>query len=72
MTRTSSTFVLMLGLWWLWHTHLLEVISLRNPWAFLVPLVDAFKNKKIEFGYSLNNIQTVFETFGLPALEYAS
>ncbi len=32
MTRTSSTFVLMLGLWWLWHTPLLEVISLRNPW----------------------------------------
>lgn len=36
MTRTSSTFVLMLGLWWLWHTHLLEVISLRNPWVFFL------------------------------------
>ena len=31
----------------------------------MLPLVDAFKNREIEFGFSLQNIQTVFETFGI-------
>lgn len=30
-----------------------------------LPLIDAFRNKEIEFGFSLQNIQTVFETFQL-------
>ncbi len=29
----------------------------------VLPLVNAFKNREIEFGFSLQNIQTVFETF---------
>ena len=31
----------------------------------LVPLVDMFSNREIEFGFSLQNIQTVFETFDI-------
>lgn len=30
-----------------------------------LPLVDAFRNKEMEFGFSLQNITTVFESFGL-------
>lgn len=32
----------------------------RQLW---LPLVDMFKNQEIEFGFSLANIQTVFQTF---------
>ncbi len=35
-------------------------IILRQP---QLPLVDIFKNRQIEFGFSLQNIKTVFETF---------
>lgn len=35
-------------------------VRVRSNW---LPLVDAFKNREIEFGFSLQNIQTVFETF---------
>lgn len=31
----------------------------------MLPLVDMFSNREIEFGFSLQNIQTVFETFDL-------
>ncbi len=31
----------------------------------VLPLVDMFRNHKIEFGFSLQNIQTIFETFQL-------
>lgn len=31
--------------------------------AEMLPLVNAFRNREIEFGFSLQNIQTVFETF---------
>lgn len=41
----------------------------RQAW---LPLVNAFRNREIEFGFSLQNIQTVFDTFHLPAMEYAS
>lgn len=34
--------------------------SIRTPW---LPLVDMFRNREIEFEFSLRNIQTVFETF---------
>ena len=34
----------------------------RQQW---LPLVNAFKNREIEFEFSLRNIQTVFETFDL-------
>ncbi len=30
-----------------------------------LPLIDLFRNRKIEFGFSLQNIQTVFETFDI-------
>jgi len=41
----------------------------RQAW---LPLVDAFRNREIEFGFSLQNVRTVFETIGLPAFEYSS
>lgn len=34
----------------------------------LLPLVDMFKNREIEFGFSLQNIQTVFETFKIQSV----
>ena len=34
-------------------------------------MVNAFKIREMEFGFSLQNIQTVFDTFNLLALEYA-
>lgn len=51
----------------------------KKPYFFLtkqsksstvLPLKDLFINRKIEFGFSLQNIQTVFDTFHLPV--YAS
>ena len=33
--------------------------------AEVLPLVNPFKNREIEFGFSLQNIKTVFETVGL-------
>ncbi|MFA6944277.1 MAG: recombinase family protein [Pedobacter sp.] len=41
----------------------IEALYAKNP--TLLPLVNAFKNREIEFGFSLQNIQTVFETFQL-------
>ncbi|HOX96448.1 MAG TPA: recombinase family protein [Candidatus Woesebacteria bacterium] len=43
-------------------------IQLNNPLLIpsnpaWLPLVNAFKNREIKFGFSLQNIQTVFETF---------
>lgn len=40
----------------------LVIWSFSERW---LPLVNAFKNREIEFGFSLQNIQTVFETFNL-------
>lgn len=31
----------------------------------LLPLVDMFRNREIEFGFSLQNIKMVFETFDI-------
>lgn len=30
-----------------------------------LPLIDIFKKRKVEFGFSLQNIKTVFDTFKL-------
>lgn len=46
-----------------------QQVILRDP---MLPLVDIFRNQEIEFGFSLQNIKTVYETLQLPALEYAS
>jgi len=35
------------------------------PRPIWLPLVNAFKNREIEFGFSLTNIQTVFDAFRL-------
>lgn len=40
--------------------------NLENYWnqnPLVLPLVDAFCNRKIEFGFTLQNIQTVFDSF---------
>lgn len=37
-----------------------QQVLIRHNW---LPLVDMFKNQEIEFGFSLTNIQTVFQTF---------
>lgn len=39
--------------------------DLRPAIPIWLPLVNAFKNREIEFGFSLQNIQTVFETLAI-------
>ena len=40
----------------------MDLVRIRTLW---LALVNIFKDRKIEFGFSLQNIQTVFETFQL-------
>ena len=39
-----------------------DAILTANKTSTWLPLVDVFRNREIEFGFSLQNIQTVFET----------
>lgn len=48
-----------------------NTLQLEHVWAnnsTLLPLVDMFRNREIEFGFSLHNIQTVFEAFKLNSI----
>ncbi len=42
-----------------------DAILLGNKTNNWLPLINAFRNREIEFGFSLNHIQTVFDAFGL-------
>lgn len=46
-----------------WTAILSKNPSLRPANPLWLPLVNAFKNREIEFGFSLQNIKTLFETF---------
>jgi DNA invertase Pin-like site-specific DNA recombinase len=45
-----------------------EILAKYASHSSVLPLVNAFKNREIEFGFSLQNIQTVFETFNIRLL----
>ena len=47
------------------HQKLIKEMAGIPPFFIKLPLVNAFKNREIEFGFSLQNIQTVFDTFGI-------
>ena len=46
----------------------LVIWSFSERW---LPLVDLFRNKEIDFGFSLQNIQTVFESLQIYKANFA-